>query len=69
MENHDDTIPRKKKEKNRLLKRRRIKNTKEDASGKGRTYGIDRLNLAETVHEGENDSVHEEENASGNDSK
>ena len=50
MENHDDTIPRKKKEKNRLLKRRRIKKTKEDASGKGRTYGIYRLNLADTVH-------------------
>ena len=42
----------------------KIKSAKAAAAEKGCTYGNDRLNLADTVHESENDSVHEADNAS-----
>ena len=42
---------------------------KTDAAEKGRTYGIDSLNLSDTVHEADNDSIHGEGNAYGHDSK
>ena len=51
------------------IKKRRIKSAKADAAGKGRTYGIDSLNLSDTVHEADNDSIHGEGNAYGHDSK
>ena len=42
---------------------------KADAAEKVRTYDIDSFNLADTVHEAENYSVHEWENVSGHDSE
>ena len=44
-------------------KKRNIKSAKVAAEEKGRNYGIDCLNLADTVHELYNDSVHEEDYA------
>ena len=49
-------------------KKRKIKSAKTDAVEKGRTYGIESLNLSETSH-AENDSVRGEENANGHDSE
>ena len=49
-------------------KKRKIKSAKSAAAEKGRTYGIDSLNLADTAH-AENDSVQEDENSNGHDSK
>ena len=66
MENNDDPIPRKKKEKKRAIKNRKIKSAKADTAEKVCTYGIDSLSLADTVNEAENDSIHEEDNDSGN---
>ena len=42
---------------------------KADAAEKVRTYDIDSFNLADTVHEAENEYVQGEDNASGNDSE
>ena len=58
MENNDIPIPRKKKEKKLAIKKRKTKSVKSAAAAeKGRTHGIDRINIVETVHEAENDSV------------
>ena len=51
------------------IKKRRIKSAKADAAEKGRTYGIDSLNLSDTVHEADNYSIQWEDNAYGHDSK
>ena len=40
------------------IKKRRIKCVKAGAAEKGLTRGINILNLAYTIHESENDSVH-----------
>ena len=50
-------------------KRRRIKSAKTDAAEKGCTYDINILDLADTVHEAENESVQGEDNAYGHDSE
>ena len=42
---------------------------KADATEKGRTYSTDHLNLSGTVHESENDYVHEADNAAGHNSE
>ena len=68
MEKHDDPIPRNKKGETDI-KKRNIKTVKVREAEKVRNYGIDRLNLAESVHEAENESMHKEYNASGNDSE
>ena len=47
---------------------RNIKSAKSDAAENGHTYGIDCLNLDDTVHEVDNDSVHKEDNAYGHNS-
>ena len=57
-----------KREQKCLPKSANIKSVKVSAVEKIYTCGIDCLNLAETAHV-ENDSVREEENANGNDSK
>ena len=51
------------------IKKRRIKSAKADAAEKGRTYGIDSLNISETMNEADNYSIQGEDNAYGHDSK
>ena len=68
METYDDPIPRKKKGK-KLTKNCKSESMKADEAEKGRTYGIDHLNLAHNLHDLENDFIHEADNASVNDSK
>ena len=51
------------------IKKRKIKIVKVYAAEKGRAYGIDSLNLADTVHEADNDFIQGEDNAAGNDSE
>ena len=68
MENYSDTTPRKKKGTKLATKTRKIKSVKSVAVEKGCTYGIDKLNLSDTVHE-ESDYVLGEENANGHDSE
>ena len=55
IQNDDIPIPRNKKGKKVAIKKRKIKSVKADSAEKGCTYGIDSLNLAETVH-ADNDS-------------
>ena len=68
MENCGDPIPRKKKGTKVMTKKHKIKSVKADAVEKGRTYGIDSLNLDDTtlVY---NDSILGEENSNGHDSE
>ena len=49
-------------------KKRKIKSAKSAAAEKGRTYGIDSLNLTDTAH-AENDCVLGEENSDGHNSE
>ena len=50
MENHGDSIPRNEKEKKLATKKCKIKSVKVAAVEKGRTYGINSLNPADTAH-------------------
>ena len=68
MENHGDPIPRKKKGTKVDAQRRKIKIVKAAAGEKGRTYGINRLNIDDIAH-AENDSLQGEENADRRDSE
>ena len=68
MENHGDPILRNKKVTKVATKKRKIKSLKAAAAEKGRTYGIDRLNLSNTAH-AENYCVQGEENPNRHDSE
>ena len=64
METCDDPIP-KKKQGGKQTKKRKSESVKTSTAEVEHTYGIDRLNLTETVHELENGSIHVLENYSG----
>ena len=56
MENHGDPIPRKKKGIKVATKKRNVKRVKAGTLENKLTYGIDRINLADTEH-ADNDYV------------
>ena len=62
------TTPKNKKEK-LAIKKRRIKSEKADAAEKDHTYGIDSLNIADTVYKAGYYSIQRQYNASGHDSE
>ena len=68
MENHSGHIPRKKQGIKVTTQEQNIKSVKVSAAEKGRTYGIDSLNLTDTAH-AENDCVLGEENSDGHNSE
>ena len=64
METYDDTSP-KKNEEEKLTKNCKSESVKTATSEVEHTYGFDRLNLTETVHELDNGPIHVLENYSG----